>query len=117
MAAVGWSAAGIPGAAVGGIFAFAPSIIGIAVAGRHFELIRQNAGAQAFLLGSGPAALGAILGSAIPLAMGLDEPWQWAVLAVALPALLTRRVPLLLVLAAAAVAGLAVLGLGGHIPV
>ncbi len=116
VAAVGWSAAGIPGAIVGGLFAFGPSVIGIAAAGRHFELLRQSAGAQAFLLGSGPAALGAILGSAIPLAMGLGEAWQWVVVVAALPALLSRRVPLLAVLALAAGAGLAALGLGAAIP-
>ena len=39
--------------------------------------------ARAFLDGAGPAAIGAILGSAIPLARALDEPWQYAVLAAA----------------------------------
>ncbi len=116
VAAVGWAAARIPGAIVGGLFAFGPSVIGIAAAGRHFELVRQSAGAQAFLLGSGPAALGAILGSAIPLAMGLHEPWQWAVLAAAIPALLSRKAPLLAVIAAAAAAGLAAHALGATIP-
>ncbi|MBJ7472537.1 MAG: chromate efflux transporter, partial [Solirubrobacteraceae bacterium] len=102
VAAVGWAAAGAPGALIAGLFAFGPSVIGIIVAGRHFELIRRSAGAQAFLKGSGPAAVGAILGSAIPLAMGLSELWQWGLLALALPALLSRRVPLLAVLLAAA---------------
>lgn len=116
VAAVGWSAAGIPGAAVAGVFAFAPSVLLIGLAGHHFERIRQSARARAFLEGSGPAALGAILGSAVPLAMGLDATWQWLVLAVAATLLLSRRASLLPVLGGAALVGLLVAVLGGPIP-
>jgi hypothetical protein len=44
--------------------------------------------AQSFLDGSGPAAIGAILGSAVPLAAALTQPWQYAVLAGAVALLL-----------------------------
>lgn len=116
VAGVGWAAAGLPGAVVAALFAFAPSVIAIIAAGRHFEVVRQSAGAQAFLRGGGPAALGAILGSAVPLAMGLGEVWQWAVLAVAAPALVSGRANLLVVIAAAALAGLVALAAGAPIP-
>lgn len=116
IAAVGWSAAGFAGAVVGGLFAFGPSILAIVLGGKYFEVVRESDGAQAFLRGGGPAALGAILGSAIPLAMGLDEAWQWAVLAVALPALVSGRGKLLVVIGAAAAAGLAAWALGAPIP-
>lgn len=116
VAAVGWSAAGIPGAILGGLFAFAPSVVVIAAAGHHFERIRESRRAQAFLLGSGPAALGAILGSCVPLAMGLVERWQWAVLAGAGALLLSRRLPLVPVLLLAAVVGVAASALGAPIP-
>lgn len=114
--AVGWAAAGVPGAVVAGIFAFAPSVLVVGLAGHHFERIRRSAAAQAFLGGSGPAAIGAILGSAVPLAMGLQATWQWAVLGVAAGLLLSRRVPLVPVLLAAGLAGVAVAAFGGPIP-
>ncbi len=114
--AVGWSAAGIPGALLGGLFAFGPSVLVIAAAGHHFERIRESQRAQAFLLGSGPAALGAILGSCVPLAMGLEEAWQWAVLAGAALLLLTRRLPLVPVLLLAALVGVLAGVLGAPIP-
>ena len=116
VAGVGWAAAGFAGAVVAGIFAFAPSVLAIAIGGKYFEVVRESDGAQAFLRGGGPASLGAILGSAIPLAMGLDELWQWAVLAVALPALVSGRGKLLVVIGAASAAGLIAWALGAPIP-
>ncbi len=41
----------------------------------------SNPAARAFLDGAGPAAIGAILGAAIPLAGALQETWQFAILA------------------------------------
>jgi chromate transporter len=116
VAAVGWSAAGIPGALLAGLFAFGPSVVLIAAAGHHFERIRQSQRAQAFLLGSGPAALGAILGSCVPLAMGLTEAWQWAVLAGAAVLLLSRRLGLVTTLLLAAAVGVALAAAGAPIP-
>ena len=46
---------------------------------------------RAFLDGAGPAAIGAIIGSAIPLATALTEPWQYAVLAAGAIMLLVLR--------------------------
>ena len=62
----------------------------------------------------GPAAIGAILGSAIPLARALHEPWQFGVLgAAAIALLLLRRgVVVTLLLAGATGAIVALLGVG-----
>ena len=58
---------------------------------------------RAFLDGAGPAAIGAILGSAVPLVRALEHPWQNAVLAGAAALIFAlRRGPVLtLVLAGA----------------
>jgi chromate transporter len=116
VAAVGWSANGAAGALLAAFVAFAPSVLLIASAGHHFERIRGNARAQAFLRGSGPAALGAILGSSIPLASGFGERWQWIVLAVAAPLLLSRRLGVVPVLLLAALAGALIGAAGGPVP-
>ncbi len=46
---------------------------------------------QAFLTGAGPAVIGAITGSAVPLAMATQHLWQCGVLALAAVALLVAR--------------------------
>ena len=48
---------------------------------------RTTRALRAFLDGAGPAAIGAIIGAAVPLAAGLDEPWMVAVAIVAAVAL------------------------------
>ena len=70
--------------------------------GDHFEAIRERPGPRAFLDGAGPAAIGAILGAAVLLARPLEEPWQWAVLALAAALLALGRSPLLVLLTGAA---------------
>ena len=73
---------------------------------RRFDRLRGDDRARAFLDGAGPAAIGAILGSAIPLALALSEAWQYAVLAAAAVLLLVARrgvVPTLLCAAAVGV--------------
>jgi chromate transporter len=106
VALVGWAAAGLGGALLAALLAFAPSFLLVGAGGRHFAGLRENATARAFLDGAGPAAVGAILGAAVPLAGALVEPWQYVVAALAALALLARR-SALLVLAAGALAGLA----------
>jgi len=70
----------------------------------------------AFLDGAGPAAIGAIVGSAVPLALALSEPWQGAVLAAAgLALLLARRGVVTVLLGAGAIGVLATL-LGASLP-
>ena len=68
VAAVGYAAYGVGGAVLAAIVAFLPSFTFVLIGGGHFERLRGNARAGAFLDGAGPAAIGAILGSAIPLA-------------------------------------------------
>jgi chromate transporter len=111
VAAVGYSVAGVSGAFLAALVAFSPSFAFILAGGRRFDQIRRDSRARAFLDGSGPAAIGAILGSAIPLASALQETWQYATLAAAAILLLALRrsvmVTLLLAGAVGAVAALA----------
>jgi chromate transporter len=84
VAVVGYAAAGIGGSLVAVLIPFAPSFIFVVAGGPRFDQIRTNAAIQAFLVGAGPAVIGAIGGSTIPLGLALHEPWQVAVLAGAL---------------------------------
>ena len=81
VAVVGYAASGVGGGLLAAAVAFAPSFSFILLGADRFDRIRQNASVRAFLGGAGPAAIGAIIGSAIPLARALSEPWQYAVLA------------------------------------
>jgi chromate transporter len=116
VAAVGYAAAGVGGALLAAAVAFAPSFAFILIGADRFDRLRRDARVRAFLDGAGPAAAGAILGSAIPLARALSESWQLAVLGAAAVALLLLRrgvvATLVLAGAAGAVAGLA----GGPLP-
>lgn len=91
VAAVGYAAHGIPGAAMAGAIGFAPSFVFVLSGGRRFGVLRENRTARAFLDGAGPAAVGAILGAAIALAGVLRETWQFVILGAALVALLVLR--------------------------
>jgi chromate transporter len=112
VAAVGYAAHGLTGGILAAAIAFIPSFSFVLVGGRRFEQLRENMSARAFLDGAGPAAIGAILGSAIPLTRALTETWQLAVLAVTAILLLVARrgVVLTLVMGGAAGAILAVAG-------
>ena len=70
----------------------------------------------AFLAGAAPAAAGAIIGSAIPLAGALGETWQYVVLAAAAIALLALRRSVVLTLLAAGTVGAVAALLGAPIP-
>jgi chromate transporter len=116
VAAVGYAAAGVGGGLLAAVAAFSPSFAFVLLGGRQFERLRHNTRAGAFLDGAGPAAIGAILGAAIPLARALVEPWQYAVLlGAAVLLLLLRRGPVVTLVSAAAV-GVAVGLTGGPIP-
>ena len=110
--AVGYAAHGVGGALLAAAVAFAPSFSFILLGGGRFERLRGNDRARGFLDGAGPAAIGAILGSAVTLAGALSENWQIGVLAGAAVALLVvrRGVVETLVLAGAVGAGLALAG-------
>ena len=113
---VGYAAAGIGGGLLASLVAFSPSFTFVLVGASHFDRLRGNHYAQAFLDGAGPAAIGAIFGSAIPLARALSEPWQYAVLAGAAVFLLGLRRGVVLTLLAAAAAGTIIALAGGPVP-
>jgi chromate transporter len=94
VALVGYAASGLGGALAAAAIAFAPSFAMVMLGARHFERLRGNGNARAFLDGAGPAAAGAILGAAVPLLNSFEHAWQWIVLAVAAVALLARVPPI-----------------------
>jgi chromate transporter len=108
VAAVGYAAAGLAGGLLAAAVAFAPSFLIVLLGGPRFQQIRSNQRARAFLDGAGPAAIGAILGSAVTLTRELTHPWQYAVLAGALVSLLPLRRGVVLTLLSAAAIGVAI---------
>jgi chromate transporter len=114
--AVGYAAAGVGGALLAAVVAFAPSFAFVLAGAPRFDRLRANPDVRAFLDGAGPAAIGAILGSSVALAAALSEPWQWAVLAGAAALLLGLRRGVVLTLLAAGAAGVVVALAGGPVP-
>jgi chromate transporter len=112
VAVVGYAAAGLAGALFAAALAFAPSFAFVIGGASHFGKIRANNTVQWFLTGAGPAVVGAIAGSAIPLGLSLHYYWQIAVLAGALLWLLVVRRSVVACLLAAGVVG-ALLALAG----
>ena len=115
VAVVGYAAAGIGGGLLASAVAFAPSFAFVLLGGRHFGQIRGNQRARGFLDGAGPAAIGAIFGSAITLTRELTHPWQFLVLAGALVVLFPLRRGVVLALLSAAAVGVAVALAGGTV--
>jgi chromate transporter len=116
VAVVGYAAAGVGGALLAALIAFSPSFAFILLGGRRFDLIRRDERARGFLDGAGPAAIGAILGAAIPLARALQQDWQYGVLGAALISLLLLRRGVVLTLLLAGAAGTIVALAGGSLP-
>ncbi|GAA2749294.1 chromate efflux transporter [Kitasatospora cinereorecta] len=109
VAVVGYAAAGVAGGLLAAAVAFAPSFLFVLFGAAHFDRLRADWRVQDFLTGAGPAVIGAIAGSAIPLGLALHSWWQAGVLTLALLWLLALRrgvVPCLL--AAGALGALAV---------
>ncbi len=116
VAAVGYAAHGVGGALLAAVVAFTPSFSFILLGGGRFERLRGNDRARAFLDGAGPAAIGAILGSAVTLAGGIEETWQIAVLAAAAVSLLVARRGVVETLIASGGVGVAIALAGGPLP-
>jgi chromate transporter len=116
VAVVGYAAAGVGGGLLAAAVAFAPSFVFVLVGARHFQSLRGSIRARAFLDGAGPAAIGAIFGVAIPLALALEEAWQFAVLAAAAVLLLALRRSVVLALLLAAAAGIVAVQAGAPLP-
>jgi chromate transporter len=108
VAVVGYAAAGIAGGLLASAVAFAPSFAFVLLGGPHFGQIRGSQRARAFLDGAGPAAIGAIFGSAITLTRAIGHPWQYLVLAGALVMLFPLRRGVVLTLLGAAAVGVIV---------
>jgi chromate transporter len=116
VAVVGYAAAGVPGALLASVVAFAPSFWFIAIGARRFDRLRTDPTARAFLDGAGPAAIGAIIGSAVPLALALSEWWQAGLLAAGAVALLGLRVGVVPTLLGAAAVGAVATIAGAPVP-
>jgi chromate transporter len=113
VAVVGYAAAGLAGGLVAAVLAFAPSFVFVLAGGPHFDRFRSSAAAQAFLNGSGPAAIGAIAGAAVTLGLGLTQFWQVGVLAAATVWLVVLRRGVVSAILAAAGIGVIVALAGG----
>jgi chromate transporter len=116
VAAVGYAAHGGAGGALAAVIGFAPSFLLVLLGGAHFQRLRESVSAQAFLAGAGPAAVGAIIGAAVPLAGALSEAWQFIVLGAAAVALLVLRRGIVVTLIGAGVVGVVVALAGGPLP-
>lgn len=116
VAVVGYAAAGTVGGILASVAAFLPSFVFVLVGARHFQRLRGNKKVRAFLDGAGPAAIGAILGSAFSLARGLTEPWQYAVLALAAVTIFVLKRGVVLTLLACALAGALLAAAGVALP-
>jgi chromate transporter len=116
VAVVGYAAAGVAGGLLAALVAFTPSFCFVLVGASHFDRIRSDRRARAFLNGAGPAAIGAIIGVAVPLALALGQPWQYAILAAAVVALFPLRRSVVVTLVTAGVVGAIAASLGAPLP-
>lgn len=116
VAVVGYAAAGISGGLLAALVAFTPSFTFVFIGAPRFESLRQDARARTFLNGAGPAAIGAIIGVAIPLALALSEAWQYGVLTSAAIALLPLKRSVVITLVGAGIIGAIAAQLGAPLP-
>jgi chromate transporter len=116
VAVVGYAAGGLGGGLLAAAVAFAPSFSFILIGAERFDRLRANQRVRAFLDGAGPAAIGAIAGAAIPLALAIAETWQFAVLTAAAVALFVLRRGVVVTLIAAGAAGAVAGALGAPLP-
>lgn len=117
IAVVGYAAHGFGGALLAAAVAFAPSFWFIALGAERFDRLRTDPNPRAFLDGAGPAAIGAILGSAIPLTLALSESWQYVGLAIGAVLLLVLKRSVVLTLLLAAAGGAIAAFAGAPLPV
>jgi chromate transporter len=80
VAVVGYAAAGVAGGLLAAVIAFSPSFFFVFLGGSRFDVIRRNPSIRSFFAGAGPAVVGAIAGSAVPLGLSLQYFWQVPVL-------------------------------------
>ena len=116
VAAVGYAVAGVGGGLLAALIAFSPSFLFVIGGAARFDALLADPRARAFIDGAAPAALGAILGSAIPLAGSLQEAWQVALLGAAALALLVGRFGVVVTLLAAGLLGTVAALTGAPLP-
>ena len=105
---IGYKLNGLIGALLGTIAIFLPSFLMTIAASRSLERLQHNPRLQGFLWGVKAAVVGLIFGTAVVLApTGLVEPLQYALVVIALVALLTRKVEAGLVVIVCGLVGLA----------
>jgi chromate transporter len=116
VAVVGYAAAGVAGGLLAALVAFTPSFVFVLVGAPHFDRLRRETRPRRFLDGAGPAAIGAIVGVALPLALALQEWWQYAILVAAAVALLPLRRSVVITLVGAGAIGALFAQLGAPLP-
>jgi chromate transporter len=116
VAVVGYAAAGIAGGLLAAFVAFTPSFVFVLLGAPRFDQLRADPRARAFLNGAGPAAIGAIIGVAIPLTLALGQAWQYGVLAAAVVALFPLRRPVVVTLVGAGIIGVIAALIGAPLP-
>jgi len=116
VAVVGYAAGGVAGGLLATVVAFSPSFVFVLGGAVISSRCGANAAARAFLGGAGPAAIGAIIGVAIPLAAVLGEPWQFAILGGATLSLFVARRSVVTTLLLSAAIGVLVVQLGAPVP-
>jgi chromate transporter len=115
VAVVGYAAAGLAGGLLAAVVAFTPSFLFVVFGAPRFDQIRANTSIQAFLTGAGPAVVGAIAGSAIPLGLALSHLWQLAVLALAAIWLIALRKGVVLAIVGGGIVGVIAALAGGPV--
>jgi chromate transporter len=116
VAAVGFAASGIGGAALATLVAFAPSFLFVLAGVTWLDQLRESPNVRAFLRGAGPTAIGAIIGVALPLALALGEWWQCVVLGLMVVWLTVARRGVVSAIVGAGVIGLVLHLLGAPLP-
>lgn len=111
----GWRCGG-GGGLLAALVAFAPSFVFVIAGGPHFDRLRRNEDAQVFLSGAGAAAIGAIAGVALPLALALSQLWQLLALGHAAIWLLALRRGVVAALLGAGLSGVVAALIGLPIP-
>jgi chromate transporter len=108
VAVVGYAAGGVAGGLLATLIAFAPSFCFVLLGGPHFDQIRANGTVTTFLKGAGPAVVGGIAGSSIPLGLSFQHLWQIPILVGALLWLFVARLGVVSGLLVAGAVGVAV---------
>jgi chromate transporter len=106
VASVGYAAGGLGKGLLAALIVFSPSFLFVLLGAPHFERLRANLNVQSFFRGAGPAVIGAIAGSSIPLGRSLTHTWQIPILVGSLVVLLVLRRSIVVCILLAGLVGL-----------